>query len=178
MFQLNDTVLYGAEGVYRISEIKEMDFKEPAADYYVLESLCSNASTIFVPVHNEALKAKMRRVLSVEEIYSMIRSMPKEIPVWIEDESTRSREYKEILIKGNHRELVHLIKTLYVRQQEQKKIGKNLHKVDERFLKDAEKLLYKEFAYVLDIEPDQVLPFIQQQIEAEEKGRLAASESR
>lgn len=29
MFQLNDIVLYGAEGVYRISEIRKMDFKGP-----------------------------------------------------------------------------------------------------------------------------------------------------
>lgn len=168
MFELNDTVLYGSEGVYRISEIKEMDFKEPAADYYVLKSLHSSTATIFVPVDNEALAAKMRRVLSPEEIYNMIRSMPEETSIWIEDESERSREYKEILLKGDHRALGKLIKTLYSHQQEQKKIGKNLHKADERFLKDAKKLLYNEFAYVLDIEPEQVLPFIQEQIEVAE----------
>ena len=27
MFQINDTVLYGAEGVFKIAEVTEMDFK-------------------------------------------------------------------------------------------------------------------------------------------------------
>ena len=33
-------------------------------------------------------------------------------------------------------------------------------------MKDAERILYEEFAYVLHIERDQVLPFITEQIEA------------
>lgn len=165
MFQLNDIVLYGAEGVYRISEIKKMDFKEPAADYYVLKSLYKTAATIFVPVESQELRTRMRRILSADEVYSMIKAMPEEIPIWIEDEGSRVRAYREILLKGDHREIVKLIKALYLHQQEQKKIGKNLHKVDERILKDAENLLYGEFAYVLNMEREQVLPFIQEQIE-------------
>lgn len=170
MFHLNDTVLYGAEGVYRIAEITEMDFKGEKMEYYVLRSLYNDTATIFVPADNEALLAKMRRVLSADEIRKIIKEMPEgDSLAWIDDESSRMREYKEIILKGNHREIVKLIKTLYLHRQEQKKIGKNLHKVDERFLKDAEKLLYDEFAYVLRIKPEQVLPFIQRQIEAEEK---------
>lgn len=43
--------------------------------------------------------------------------------------------------------------------------GKKLYKNDEKVMKEAEKMLYEEFAHVLDIRPDQVLPFIMQQIE-------------
>ena len=38
-------------------------------------------------------------------------------------------------------------------------------------MKDAEKLLYDEFAHVLSISPEQVLPFIMEQVELEEKRR-------
>lgn len=173
MFHLNDTVLYGVEGVYRIEEIAERDFKGEKAEYYVLRSLYNDSATIFVPCKNEALLAKMRLVLSEDEIHRIIREMPAGDPLdWIDDENTRLREYKEIILKGDHRDLVRLIKTLYLHRQEQKKIGKNLHKVDERFLKDAEKLLYGEFAYVLNIKPEQVLPFIRSQIG--EDGKLQA----
>lgn len=48
-------------------------------------------------------------------------------------------------------------------------LKKRLHISDESFLKDAEKLLYEEFAHVLNITKDQVLPFIMRQIEIEEK---------
>lgn len=122
-------------------------------------------SYLFVPVESRELEARMRRILSADQVYSMIKAMPEETPIWIEDEGSRTRVYKEILLKGDHRKIVKLIKTLYLHQQEQKKIGKNLHKSDERFLKDAENLLYDEFAYVLNIEREQVLPFIQEQIE-------------
>ncbi|MCB6993601.1 CarD family transcriptional regulator [bacterium 210820-DFI.6.37] len=169
MFQINDTVLYGAEGVFKIAEVTEMDFKNGKMDYFVLKSLSNENATIFVPTENEALMAKMRRVLSADEIYEMIKAMPEESPIWIEDESIRMKEYKEILLRGDHREIVKLIKALYLHRQKQKEIGKNLHKIDERFLKDAEKLLYDEFAYVLNIQPEQVLPFIHEQIQVDEK---------
>lgn len=165
MFQINDTVLYGAEGVFKVEEIKNMDFAGEAKEYYVLRSLYNKTSTVFVPTDKEALIARMRKILSKEEIYDMIKSMPEEDLIWIEDEGERVNTYKEILMKGDHRTIVKLIRTLYLHGQKLKDIGKNLHRVDERFLKDAEKILYDEFAYVLDIKPEQVLPFIQEQIE-------------
>ena len=169
MFHQNDTILYGAEGVYRIEDITEMDFKDEKMEYYVLKSLLNGGETIFVPSKNEELRAKMRRVLSTEEIYQVIEEMPNQTMVWIDDEKSRMKEYKEIIMKGNHKEIVKLIKSLYLHRQDQRAIGKNLHKIDERFLKDAEKLLYDEFAYVLQIKPEQVLPFIQERMEKEEK---------
>ena len=44
---------------------------------------------------------------------------------------------------------------------------------DERFLKDAERLLYDEFALVLRIKPDQVLPFILKQINSAQEHEIA-----
>ena len=43
--------------------------------------------------------------------------------------------------------------------------GTELVGADEKVMKEAEKMLYEEFAHVLDIRPSQVLPFIMQQIE-------------
>lgn len=165
MFQIKDTVLYGAEGVFVIDAVTEMDFQDEKKSYFVLKSLNNEKSTIYVPQDKTGLLEKMRRILSKEEIYYLIKNMPEEEPIWIEDESVRMVEYKGILLKGDHREMIGMIRTLYLKKMQLKEIGKNLHKVDEKFLKDAEKILYDEFAYVLDIKPEQVLPFIQQQIE-------------
>ena len=41
---------------------------------------------------------------------------------------------------------------------------RKLRSADEHFLKDAETALYEEFAYVLNIPKEQVLPYIQQHI--------------
>ena len=54
---------------------------------------------------------------------------------------------------------------LIVNVEEQAAKGKKLYKNDEKVMKEAEKMLYEEFAHVLDIRPDQVLPFIMQQVE-------------
>ena len=64
---------------------------------------------------------------------------------------------------------VKLIKTLYFQKKSQKNKNKSLRDTDKRFMKDAERMLYEEFAHVLKIERDQVLSFIIEQIETEEK---------
>ena len=43
--------------------------------------------------------------------------------------------------------------------------GKKLRSSDEQIMQRAEKLLYGEFAWVLGIEPKEVVPFIRQRIE-------------
>lgn len=169
MFQTGDTILYGTHGVCTIQSIEEMNFSGQKQEYYILNPVYNKASTIYVPIHNEKLTAKMNRILSAEEIYELIHSMPDEKTIWIENESARKERFQQIVSGNNRQELVQLIKTLYLHQEKQKEKGKKLHIADERFLKEAEKLLYNEFALVLKMEPNQVLPFIMGQIEPEKK---------
>ena len=57
-----------------------------------------------------------------------------------------------------------MLRTLYLHREEQLSKGKKLHNIDERFFREAEKLLFDEIALVLHIKPSQVLPFIQEQM--------------
>lgn len=165
MFNANDSVLYGVHGVCRIVEIQNQNFGDKDCLYYVLKPIYNDLSTFFVPVDNEALTSKMKKVLSPQEIHSIIRSMPQEDLIWIEDDAERKEKYNEILKSGDRIGLVRIIKTLYFRQNQLKEQRKKLHIADERFMKEAEKMLYEEFAYVLNIEQDQVIPFIAEEIE-------------
>ena len=61
--------------------------------------------------------------------------------------------------------MIRLIKTLYEHRESLVDSGHKMHAADENFLKDAESVLYEEFAYVLKIHLDEVLPFIQSEIE-------------
>ncbi|WP_040197362.1 CarD family transcriptional regulator [Candidatus Soleaferrea massiliensis] len=164
MYEINDTVLYGGHGVCRIVEIEERDLCGNRMEYYILKPVYDEKSTVFVPVHNEALTTKMRRILSVDEIYALIASMPNEDSKWIENENERKEKYREIISCGDRIQLIRAIKALYQHQQEQQARGRKLHLADERFFKEAEKMLYDEFALVLHIKPEQVFPFIQEQI--------------
>lgn len=165
MFQANDTVIYGAHGVCNITEVTKKDFCGERREYYALTPVYNGGTTIYVPADNPTLTGKMRRVLSAEEIYRIIHSMPREETLWVENEPERRVRYQTILTGGDRRELVGMIKALYLHKQDQLAKRKHLHASDEIFLRDAEKLLYDEFALVLDIEPEQVLPFITRQIE-------------
>ena len=169
MFCVNDTILYGAQGVCRIASIVRESFGSGPVDYYVLKPVYNDNSTIYVPVENGDLTGKMRRILSSEEIIALIRSMPQEDLIWIENENQRKEAYREIIARGDRTELVKMIKTLYLHQQQRQAIGKKLHIADERFFKEAEKMLYDEFALVLNIKQEEVLPFILEQIELNEK---------
>lgn len=171
MYNVNDTVLYGVHGICRIAGISEKDLGGNRVEYYVLKPVYENQSTIFVPVHSQILTAKMRRVLSAGEIYALIKAIPDENTIWIENENTRRARYKEILSRGDRVELVRLIKTLHLHEQSQKGKGRKLHTADERLMKEAEKILYEEFAHVLHIKREEVLSFILEQIDAEEKDK-------
>ena len=169
-FHTGETVLYGAEGVCRITGTERRNIAGIPMEYYILQPVFNRQSRVLVPINNRQLTEKMRRVLSSQEIYDLIRSMPSDPDLhWEENETLRQDRFKEILQRGDRRELVGLIKTLYQHQQELAQKGKKLHQADERFFKDAEKKLYEEFAHVLNIEREQVLPFILEEIRIQER---------
>ena len=169
MIKVNDTVLYGSHGVCTVAGTLTRQVGGREVEYFLLKPVFERSSSIYVPTQNEALVSKMKRILSAEEIFEMIRSMPEEEQLWIENEADRRRMFQEILNSGDRGRLVRLIKTLYLRQQNRLEQKKNLLMSDEKFLKDAERILYEEFAYVLKLERDQVLPFIMNQIEVEKR---------
>ena len=171
MYQVNDMIVYGAHGVCRIAEIEERDFNGSPIEYYILKPVYDEKATIFVPVLNDRLTAKMRRVLSKDEMEALIESMPKEGTLWVENERQRKELYKEIVSRGDRAELIGMIKALHLHQQKQLAKGRKLHSADERFLREAEKMLYDEIAMVLHIKPDQVISYILQQLPAEDGER-------
>lgn len=169
MFRINDTVVYGAQGVCRIEGITKREMGGRSMEYYVLKPVYDSSSTLFVPVSNDKLVARMRRVSSPEEITALIKAMPEEDADWIENETQRKERYKEVIARGDRVELVKIIKALYLHQQKLQEKGKRLHLADDRLFREAERMLYDEFALVLNIKREQVLPFILQQLGATEK---------
>ena len=165
MFKVNDTVMYGTQGVCKIVEITEKDFMGAKKEYYVLKPMNNKAATLFAPVNNEKTGGKMRKVLSEEEIYELIDSIPYENGDWIANENQRKETYKKIIAGGNHTELIKMIKSLYVHKKRREAQGKHLYLSDERFFKEAERILYDEFQYVLNVRRDELMNYIFQTIE-------------
>ena len=168
MYSINDTILYGTHGVCKISEIAEKEFMGTIKEYYVLKPLNSAGSTFFVPVGSEKAEKKMRRILSEEEIYELIRTMPQEDAVWIDNENERKEQYRTIIAEGDRIELIRMIKALYYQKKKREAEGKRLYLSDERFFHEAERILYDEFQYVLNVGKDELLPMIFEEIQKSE----------
>lgn len=171
MFKQNDTILYGCDGVCTIEGKTRRKFGKKMVDYYVLKPVYQQSATFFVPVDNDKLTGRMHRILSKDEILAFIDSIPEEDDMWIDDLNDRRNKYKEIVAGGDRRELIRLIKALYTHKQKLLLSGKRPCYSDEKIFKDAERLLYNEFALVLEIPPEQVLPFILKKLSAKEQSQ-------
>ncbi len=165
MFTIGDTVLYGATGVCKIDSTVTREIGGSEQTYFVLKPLAKEKCTVFVPTENEALKAKMRKILSAEEIEAVIADVKTLPDIWENNELRRREIYSDIIHSGDRRQIMLLIRTLYNVEQERRKEGKRLHLADERFLAEAERLLYDEFSAVLGIDPSEVVPFIIERME-------------
>lgn len=168
MFQVNDVIVYGTQGVCKIVGTEEKMVNGTKKNYYVLKPVSDKGATIFAPADNELVLKKMRRLLTRDEIHQLIDSMQSENVVWINNENARKERFRGILAKGDHLELISMIKSIYAHKQEREAEGKRLHMSDEHFFKDAEQILYHEFQYVLQIESKhELMDYILSRIEGQ-----------
>lgn len=164
MFQVNDMVLYGTNGVCELAGIEKRDCGGKMVEYYILKPVYTSNSTVFVPVNNLKLTSKMRHVLTKEEIDRMIRSIPESPSEWIADERERKEKFKDISGRADTFELIQLMEALLEHQKEAAGRGKKLHIADERMLREAEKMICDEFAYVLGISREEVPGYITEEL--------------
>ena len=169
MFKVNDTIIYGSEGVCQIVGIEENSFVGIKKTYYVIKPLGKGGSTTYVPVDSEILIARMRELLTKKEINELIDSLPDETIQWKPNERDRKEAYKNILASGNRVELLRMIHAIYLEKKRLEAVHKRLHMIDEHFLKDAEQVLYGEFQHVLKIPQEEVIPYIVNRIEKKKK---------
>ena len=168
MFQVNDIVKYGTTGVCKIIDISFKNISGHSRQYFVLKPVHQESMTIYVPKDNSALLSKMQTILSAREIESLIDDMPSCGVQWIDNDKIRQESFKKIISSGNRKDLIGLVRTLYLRQEKLRQSNKKLHLVDARMMQEAEKLITDEFATVLHIETEEVVPFIVEKIKRKE----------
>ena len=165
MFQINDVVVYGAQGVCKIVGMQEQKIDGTNKTYFVLKPADDRGATFYVPTWNEKALAKMRKVMTKQDVDALIDSMPKKKPVWIANENERKETYKRILAGGNQAQIISMIQAIYLHKKEREAEGKRLHMSDEHFMKDAEQLLYNEWQYVLNVDKAGLMAYIMGRIE-------------
>ena len=166
MFCTEEIIIYGGYSVCKIAEITQKELDGKMVDYYVLKPVFNPDSTVFVPVNNDMLKKRMHKIICRDDALSLIRSMSQIEKIWIDSENARKEMYKDILARRERCEIVGLIKALHIHQQQQSEKKRRLHISDERLLKEAEKTLCEELAFVLEIAPEEVPSLIKEQVQA------------
>ena len=166
-YKAGDVVVFGAEGLCRIEDITEKKFGKEIIQYYVLRQLMRENSVNYIPVNNEKSVSKMRPILTAEEIAELISQMPLEETPWIENNRERQQQFKEIILYGDSKDLIRLVRNLYIKRRQQEAKGRRLYAADERVFKDAENIVFEEISYVLDIPRDRVLDYITETVAEE-----------
>ncbi len=159
---IGDVIMYGNHGICKVTGLQDMCMDEIIRPYFVLKPVYHSASTVYVSAISSRRKTEVRRILSADDIFSLVKKISGKDFVWIKDNRKRKELYSQILADGNRYELVKMIKTLRWHKHELKITNKDkkLQIIDEDFLKNAEKTLCEEFAYVLNIKREEVIPFL------------------
>lgn len=168
MFEVGDLIIYGYQGVCRVTEIGKSDISGVPADklYYTLVPLYG-AGKILIPVDT---KVFMRPVITKTQVDEIIKKMPEVEAKSVDIHNYKVLEdyYKSMLSTHECLDLVCIMKSIYVKKNLVKLQGKNLGHTDEKYKKIAEDLLYSEFAAVLDIEKENVAKYIENALQGVE----------
>ena len=150
-------VMYGKTGVCLVKEQMTMS----GGQYYVLIPISDSRSSVFVPCDNPDLVARMRPLLSREEIDMLLSDADDVKLVWLDDRNERAMLSRTVLGSGDRRELVRLLCCLMRKKVERIQMGKRLSTMDENFLQECVRLVQEEFSMVLGIEKHEVGPYIE-----------------
>lgn len=153
MYQIGDYVVYGNKGVCEVKQIAPMEMSgiSNGKMYYTLVPIYREESKIYTPVdHN---KTSMRSVISKEDAFQLMHDLEEIKPLEIENEKNLEQVYKDCMNSFNCKDMMKVIKTIYVRQSTRILDGKKLIATDEKYLKIAKECLIGELSIPLKKTP-------------------------
>ena len=157
-------VIYGIHGLCRIVKREVMTVDRKNKEYFVLEPIKQPGASYYVPIQNPAAVAKLRPILTKQQLDELLASLEAASDSWISDENTRKQCYRELINSGDRAALISMVKSIHMHKEKQQLLGRKLHLCDENFLRDAQNLLSTEFSIVLGIEPEAVGDYIKNAI--------------
>lgn len=153
MYKINDAVVY----IRNVCKILEVDKK---TKYYTLKPIDDKSLTIKIPFDND----KIRGLISKEEVEAIINKIPQIELIDFKNDKMVENEYKRLLYSNDHENLIKIIKTTHLRNQDRIDNNKKASEKDSNFFKLAEKLLYNEFAVVLGKTYDETKEYVTNEV--------------
>ena len=151
MFKIGDKVVHSREGLSCVVNIVKMGDN----DYFVVNSLKGKGENIYVlTTRTENI---IRPIMNKEEALKVIDYMKQVKAEFISNTKQRRDQYKRRLLSGNVLDLAYLSRQLYFfyYYNEHGEVVK-LGPTDIQMLKDAESILFDEFALSFEIEREKI----------------------
>lgn len=149
MFQAGDLLVYGSTGVCRVLSIDRRQERVGSIRqerlYYQLKPIYQGG-LIYTPVDND--KVSMRPIISRQEAEDLISEIPTLHPAACRASTTQAltQQYQASLRQHDCRSLVELAMSIHAKRRQAESQNRRLGMVDERYLKQAEQLLFGELA--------------------------------
>lgn len=160
MLDINSVVIYSPYGVCRVDSIIERKLGKETRQYYVLIPIGLDSANYLIPTNSPLIETKIKPILSRDAILELIKIIPEQQISWVDNDNERKQYFQEIIRKADRKELIALIKLIYSHQIDLRERKKKLHAIDEQYFRDAEKLIYDEISFVLQIDKSEVIPYI------------------
>ncbi len=165
MFSIGEYVVYGSGEICRIAEKIERCFDgKNGKEYCKLIPVDSVNSTYYVPA--DSMESNVRKLLTKEEIYNIIDSMPNAKGIWFNDKNIRKEQFGAMLRNDDFYGIIGMMKSIYEERRRRSEDGKQLIASDEKAFNAAENLINREFSIVLGIKVDDVENFIHERLTA------------
>lgn len=169
---VGDYVMYAGNGICRINDIRRERFRGLEERlYYVMSSVYDSGAKFYLPVGMEDIKKRIRPLLSEGEIWAIIDETEDIGSRWIENDDSRMAAFEQVLRGGEIAEILWLVKILNLHKIEMRESGRKFRSCDEKVLTHAERVITEEFAFVLGLRRESVIPRIVDYITERREGR-------
>lgn len=142
MYNIGEYIVYNKE-VCLIKDILKKYIDDN--DYYILKPISDKSLNIKIPVNNDSI----RKIIDKKEAIELIESIPNIDSIEINDKNIENI-YKQYINSGDLKDLVKIIKTAYLRNEDRIKNKRKIGEIDDQYFKKAEKLLYDELSISLN----------------------------
>ena len=160
MYEKNEILVYGNNGVCRLTDIRRESFTDQPEMYYILSPVFDERSTIYIPTESYAAKKKLRRIMPKDKLDTMLVNAKNSDTKWETNERKRNEQFKTVTANGLSPALLEVLKSLTIQQDKLKQNVKKLHAADERTLAVCEKIIGEEYAYAFGVEVNDALSHI------------------
>lgn len=155
MYKINDYVIYKKD-VCIIKDIREN--KLNGTTYYVMTPLDDESLIIDTPTNNKL--GFIRDVMTKDKALELINKIPSIEPILDIDDKKLELKYKELLNTHNYEDIIRIIKTTYLRNENRINNKRKISEKDKIYFNLAEKYLYNELSISLNMTRSEVKDYI------------------